>query len=79
MSEWISINDQMPAIHEEVLVTDGTKIMIDYLTTQDSWHGNENELGFRTHWMPLPYDPLYGDKKREPDGFFEGIPIDCDF
>ncbi len=61
VNAWISVKDRLPKIHDYVLVTDGKKIMIDSLTSQNSWLGGcpecENAFGFRTHWMPLPLPP----------------------
>lgn len=56
--KWHLCDESFPQLYQDVLLTDGERIVIGYLTTQDSWEiGEEENLSRITHWMPLPKLP----------------------
>lgn len=68
--EWIDVNERLPKVYDEVLITDGKYISIGYVVSVDDRKyvlngevGNLREWIGRypvnnvTHWMPLPEPP----------------------
>jgi len=59
MGEWIHIGISYPECHTNVLLTDGKKIGFGYLSIDRKikyWNTHQ-DLGWITHWMPLPEPP----------------------
>ena len=59
MPEWINVGVSYPECNVNVLLTDGQKIGFGYLTENDRykhWKSHQ-DLGWITHWMPLPELP----------------------
>ena len=59
MSEWISVEDDLPELYRDVLVFNGLEVDKDYLDAcPDSgieyFKNNDDNV---THWMPLPSNP----------------------
>ncbi len=88
MREWISVQDALPEEDGDIYLVyvpyspdtfHGVFVALWCLKEFSDFPPNCGCTGFGkvTHWMPLPDPPLCGDKKREPDGFFEGIPDEC--
>ena len=62
MSEWISVEDRLPMIGEEVLMTNGVMTAVGGITVDIHWYiaaipPGVNEDVYVTHWMPLPEPP----------------------
>jgi hypothetical protein len=58
LSEWISIDDRLPKIAEDVIVFSDNKFQIDIgFRMNNKWHSDRGELPTVTHWMPLPNPP----------------------
>jgi hypothetical protein len=58
LSEWISIDDRLPKIAEDVIVFSDDKFQIDIgFFMNNKWHSDRGELPTVTHWMPLPKPP----------------------
>lgn len=67
-TEWISVNERMPAISKQVFVGwQGDSAMTKAFWNGANWWSNGNLLASNppTHWMPLPEPP----PKQEPDAF----------
>ncbi len=59
MSEWVNIGIAYPEYHTDVLLTDGEIVGFGHLVktkTGKHWQSHQN-LGWITHWMPLPSLP----------------------
>ena len=66
MSEWISVKDKLPELHEEVLVCNeeyglselgfATVAVLDGTDWIETWD-RRTEIHYITHWMPLPEPP----------------------
>jgi len=66
MSDWISIKDRLPELHQYVL-TWTTDADDNYIVSMAVWNGDRKggrfiaDNGYRdtdvTHWMPLPEKP----------------------
>jgi len=62
ISEWVSVKDKLPDIHNNVLITDGKNCYIGHLGndkfswfTDLEWNHHRNYICRSvTHWMPLP-------------------------
>lgn len=55
MSEWISVNDKLPAYGERVLVTEGNAVFEAFLSISHKWvRDGLCWLEGVTHWMPMP-------------------------
>ena len=54
-SEWISVDERLPEMHEDVLCLCGRSVEIDFMCSDDTWCGVHNKP--ITHWMPLPEPP----------------------
>jgi hypothetical protein len=61
MAEWISVNDRLPTVHENVLVWDSTikEVEVASMTMCNEWFG-VMACDTVTHWMPLPEPPKEG-------------------
>jgi len=58
LSEWISIDDQLPKVAEDVIVFSEDKYQIDIgFLMNKKWYSDRGELHTVTHWMPLPNPP----------------------
>lgn len=61
MSEWISVNDRLPEIGEEVLIAfSDSGLMVGELLPDGQGFANPYErVNYKivTHWMPLPQKP----------------------
>jgi hypothetical protein len=58
LSEWISIDDWLPKIAEDVIVFSDDKFQIDIgFRMNGKWFSDRGELPTVTHWMPLPNPP----------------------
>ncbi len=69
MTDWISVEERLPEIHEEVLIfepsiaTDGTSLMDFHLAWRrpgGHWEESDGEqcrTYHPTHWMPVPEGP----------------------
>lgn len=61
MSEWISVNDRLPEIGEEVLIAfSDYDLMVGELLPDGQGFANPYErVNYKivTHWMPLPQKP----------------------
>ena len=70
MGEWTTVNERLPDIFEQVLITDGKQISFGYtVSVDDRKHVLNEEVGNLrewitrypvynvTHWMPLPKAP----------------------
>ena len=59
--EWISVDDRLPEIGRDYLVTDGIVCMVAAFRTQagiwDFWTIKWWDTSDVTHWMPLPEPP----------------------
>lgn len=65
---WISVEDELPELHKEVLVYTGKMVTIAdlrYPTTLDWWDndGRYMQNNKPTHWMPLPAVPKNNGKE----------------
>ncbi len=90
MSEWINVDERLPEKDTPVLIClqgiNGIfRWEMDFISSSPDYLGKflfeYFKMGRVTHWIPLPSlpeEPCYDDKKREPEGFFEGIADDCD-
>ncbi len=58
MSQWIKCSDRMPDDYQDVLVTNGTEIDLQFTVKGDWVLPN---FGYKdvkiSHWMPLPEPP----------------------
>ena len=58
--EWISVDDRLPKLHEDVLVYANNEILIAYIGADNDWLYYEdvssNEFPVE-YWMPLPAPP----------------------
>jgi hypothetical protein len=54
-SGWISVDERLPEMHEDVLCLCGRSVEIDFRCSDDTWCGVHNNP--ITHWMPLPEPP----------------------
>jgi hypothetical protein len=60
MSNWISVKDRLPTVHDLYLVTDGCFQSIAGFNPIRGWQILENNAiraEWITHWMPLPEPP----------------------
>ena len=60
MSNWISVDDEMPECEEIVNTWNGCEIEVDYCDIEVDFGGvyfANDEGGNVTHWMPLPEPP----------------------
>ena len=58
LSEWISIDDRLPKIADDVIVFSDDKCQIDIgFLMNGKWFSDRGELHTVTHWMPLPNPP----------------------
>jgi hypothetical protein len=58
LSEWISIDDRLPKIADDVIVFSDDKYQIDIgFLINGKWFSDKGELHTVTHWMPLPNPP----------------------
>jgi len=58
LSEWISIDNQLPKVAEDVIVFSEDKYQIDIgFLMNKKWYSDRGELPTVTHWMPLPNPP----------------------
>lgn len=64
MSEWISVDDRLPDIYEEVLVYADSEVRYcKYIANKfvfeaySSYGDCDDEYFNATHWMPLPSPP----------------------
>ena len=64
MSEWISVEDRLPELFEDVFTYDGDgKILINWLEEFESGIGYFAYGGKSvTYWMPLPEPPKEDDE-----------------
>lgn len=74
MNEWISINDRLPSVHEDVLawsiLDNGGYVLATLSSSEKEWFcqplfgANYRTKGGISHWMPLPkrLDELIGDR-----------------
>jgi len=54
--KWISVNDEMPKVGEDVLVYRiNKKISVAHCSNSGSWYYEQDEYEV-THWMQLPED-----------------------
>jgi hypothetical protein len=58
--KWISVEDELPASYQEVLIYDGNDYYIGYIDNRNMWYIAKNvlistsyEIEDVTHWMPL--------------------------
>jgi hypothetical protein len=73
MSEWISVEDRLPEIHEEVLVFVKRHARTGHLYGRISakggrpwWAVGNRHLTGVTHWMPLPEPPAPAVTEAQP-------------
>jgi hypothetical protein len=58
LSDWISIDDRLPKICDDVIVFSDDKYQIDIgFVVNGKWFSDRGELHTVTHWMPLPNPP----------------------
>lgn len=58
MSEWISVDVEIPNVDEEVVVvTEWGLVTTDSYFNRGYSEGFDNYEGYVTHWMPLPSPP----------------------
>jgi hypothetical protein len=73
MSKWISVEDEMPEIRQDVLIADSLKqVKAGYFSNDclgvKYWHTAERRYCLNrgltrvTHWMPLPDPPEVDDE-----------------
>lgn len=58
--EWISVDDRLPKVHEDVLVYSKGEILIAYLSHDNDWLYYENVSSDKfpvDYWMELPQKP----------------------
>ena len=53
VQEWVSVDDRLPNLFENVLVFRDGKISIDY-NEENGWFAYDLNGKRATHWMPLP-------------------------
>lgn len=57
-SEWISVEDRLPEMYEDVLCyADGHSFYVDFICSDGKWCDDESYTNRVTHWMPLPEPP----------------------
>jgi len=58
LSDWISIDDRLPKVGEDVIVFSDDKYQIDIgFLIDKKWYSDRGLLPTVTHWMPLPNPP----------------------
>lgn len=55
--EWISVEERMPEMYEDVLCFNGRSVGIDFICSDGTWCEEVNRVIPVTHWMPLPSPP----------------------
>lgn len=58
--EWISVDDRLPKVHEDVLVYANDEILIAFLSSKNDWLYYENVSSDKfpvKYWMELPQPP----------------------
>jgi hypothetical protein len=53
--EWISVDERLPEIYQDVLWSDGRSIGMDFRTFDGKWC--DGDCHEPTHWQPLPEPP----------------------
>lgn len=56
--KWISVEERLPEIYQDVLWSDGRSVGIDFRTFDGKWY--DGDCHEPTHWMPLPEAPKGG-------------------
>jgi|ADGO01.1.fsa_nt_gi Protein of unknown function (DUF551). len=62
MSEWISVEDELPEEYADVLVTDGEDVGLGFYVRDGDYdalwtYPGNCVRGLETHWQPLPEPP----------------------
>ena len=55
-SEWISVEERLPEMYEDVLYFNGHSVGVDFICSDGMWC-EEDVHNDVTHWMPLPEAP----------------------
>ena len=56
-SKWISVEDRLPEMYEDVLYFNGCSFGVDFICSDGTWCDAEIHNNPITHWMPLPEAP----------------------
>lgn len=57
MSDWISVEDELPYIHQQVLYYDDNNAVMGKHIGICPYSEHNFSIGKVTHWMPLPDPP----------------------